>query len=168
MGWMQLFAVDNEPFILPSQNCRFGPKAQLFEPPAGDQDQDASSLASSVAAYHDPGNTRLNWYTTPQSVLVIKKPRDHDVLEPFVSLIRCLLRVSRSNYHDLPRYCSWPGKKSPRGCVFLCGPFHQFWKIDKSLHDVTSKSTWIGMTIHSDRLQMFSSGSQTDLSFLME
>ncbi|OQV12611.1 NAD kinase [Hypsibius exemplaris] len=111
----------------PSPNCRFGPKAQLFQPAAEDTDQLDVSAASSFN-YHDPGNTRLNWYTLPQSVLVIKKARDHDVLEPFVQLIRCLLRKGMQVFveesvltEEISQKCEVFIKMKDQLCTFVQG-----------------------------------------------
>ncbi|XP_055342708.1 NAD kinase-like [Paramacrobiotus metropolitanus] len=64
----------------PSPVCHFGPKAQLFHSDKG-----------IVTTVNDPGTTRLNWSSFPQNVLVVKKVRDLDVLEPFVQLLQYLL-----------------------------------------------------------------------------
>lgn len=75
--------VDKYDLLVFPQNYRFGPKAHLLQPEQ-----------QHTTTFHDPGDTRLKWNATPQTVLVIKKIRDEDVKEPFVQLIRCLLKVS--------------------------------------------------------------------------
>ena len=82
MGRMKSLPARYELLMFP-QNYRFGPKAHLLQPEQ-----------QHVTTVHDPGNTRLKWNAAPQTVLVIKKIRDDDVNDPFVKLVRCLLKVN--------------------------------------------------------------------------
>ncbi|XP_065220111.1 NAD kinase-like isoform X2 [Planococcus citri] len=67
----------------PSPIQQFGPCGRIMK------------NSAMVMTIQDPASQRLTWYKPPLTVLVVKKVRDSNVLQPFVDLVQWLIKEKR-------------------------------------------------------------------------